>query len=256
MGSMHQFARHLSFPDQQPGLAAKAGQWSAQLPSRNGILAALPDEDYRRLLPALDPCPLPRGWTVHASGHPQTHLYFITQGVVSRVCVTRDGKSAEFANTGSEGVVGVSLCLGGGSTASQADVIVPGFAYRLEADMLMRELGRHGHLLSLLLRHVQSVMVEIGQIAACNRHHQLHERLCRWLLSLLDRTSASTLALTHEQIASLLGVRREGVTHELGLLQEQGWIDCHRGQIHVLHRRGLEAQACRCYSIVRRLHCS
>ncbi len=197
---------------------------------------------------------MPRGWTVYGTGQPQAHLYFITRGVVPRVCITQDGKSAEFATTGSEGAIGVSLCLGGGSTSSQAVVVAEGFAFRLCADLLMRELGTHGSLLELLLRHVQSVMVETGQIAACSRHHPLQKRLCRWLLSLLDRVNGDALSLTHEVIAHLLGVRRECVSQELGKLQQEGLVRCHRGHLDVLDRQGLEARACECYAIVRRAH--
>jgi CRP-like cAMP-binding protein len=227
---------------------------AANAPLANRILAALPPEDFGRLVPELEPFPLARGWAVYDAGRPQTHLYFVTQGVVSRACMTEDGKAAEFASTGNEGVVGVSLCLGGGSMSSQAQVVVAGFAYRLRADLLMRELGLHGPLLELLLRHVQSVMAETGQIGACNRHHAFQQRLCRWLLSLLDRVTGHSLPITHEMIASLLGVRREGVTQEVGKLQHEGVLECHRGQLTVLDRPGLEARACECYAIVRRAH--
>lgn len=227
---------------------------AALTPLRNRILAALPVEDYRRLLPALEPFPLPRGWIVHDAGRTQTHLYFITHGVVSRSCVTKDGESAEFSTTGNEGVVGVTLCLGGGSMSSQAAVVVEGFAYRLRANLLLRELGKHGPLLELLLRHIHSVMAETVQIGACNRHHHLQNRLCRWLLSLLDRVSDSRLRVTHDEIANLLGARREGVTQEAGNLQQEGLIHCHRGQVEVLDRHGLEARACECYAIIRRAH--
>jgi len=227
---------------------------AAQAPLRNRILAALPREDYRRLLPALEPFPLPHGWTVHAVDSPQSHLYFITEGVVSRSCITEDGKTAEFATSGNEGVIGVSLCLGGGGMSSQAVVMVEGFAFRMRADSLMLELGRHGALLALLLRHTQSVMTEIGQIGACNRHHPLRKRICRWLLSLLDRSPDSRLTVTQDMIASLLGVRREGVTQEARKLQQEGLIEYHRGHLSVLDRRGLEAVACECYTIIRRAH--
>jgi CRP-like cAMP-binding protein len=227
---------------------------AAQAPLRNRILAALPPEHYRRLLPALEPVPLPNGWTVHGAGCPQSHLYFITEGVVSRSCVTEDGKTAEFGTTGNEGVIGVSLCLGGGSMSSQAVVIVEGFAFRMRAAPLMVELGRHGALLALLLRHTQSVITEIGQIGACNRHHPLQKRICRWLLALLDRSTDSRLTVTQDMIASLLGVCREGVTQEAGRLQQEGLIEYHRGHLTVLDRRGLEANACECYSIIRRAH--
>jgi len=223
-------------------------------PLGNRILAALPDVDYRRLLPVLEAYPLPAGSTVHGVGRPQTHLYFITQGVVSRSCVTEDGKCAEFSTTGCEGVIGVSLCLGGGSMSSQAVAMVDSFAFRLPADLLMRELGRHGPLLELLLRHVQSVMAEAGQIGACSRHHPLQQRLCRWLLCLLDRIQDSELAVTHDAIAHLLGVRREGVTQEAGRLQQDGLIRCHRGHVEVLDRSGLEALVCECYAAIRLAH--
>ena len=223
-------------------------------PLHNRILAALPVGDYRRLLPKLEPVALPKGWTVHDAGRAQTHLYFITEGMVSRSCFTLDGKSAEFSTVGNEGVVGVALCLGGDSISSQSVAVVEGFAFRLRADLLFRELGQHGPLLALLLRHVQSVIAETGQVGACNRLHPLRSRLCRWLLSVLDRVPGSTLPVTHEVIANLLGVRREGVTQELGMLRQQGLIHYYRGHIQVLDRRGLEALACECHAIVKKAH--
>jgi CRP-like cAMP-binding protein len=237
-----------------PAAATGDARRASDASCRNRILAALPEADYQRLLPALEPFPLPQGWAVHGAGRRQTHLYFITRGVVSRSCLTEEGKGAEFSTTGSEGVVGVTLCLGGGSTSSQAEVVVEGFAYRLAADLLVRELGAHGPLLELLLRYTQSLMAEAGQIGACSRHHSLQHRLCRWLLSLHDRSDDDRLPVTHDTIAQLLGVRREGVTQEAGKLNAQGLIDCHRGHIDVLDREGLEALACECYAVIRQAH--
>lgn len=257
MDNAHRSARISTRSDGPPrasALSARDFDSAERPPLRNRILAALPPDELRRLLPLLEACPLPRGWTVHDAGRPQAHLYFITRGLVSRSCVTREGEGAEFSTTGSEGAVGVSLCLGGDSTLTQAVVMVEGFAFRLDADRLTRELGRHGHLFGLLMQYIQSVMVETGQIGACNRHHLLQQRLCRWLLALVDRVPDASIPLTYDQIAHLLGVRREGVTQELGKLQQEGLIHCHRGQLHVLDRAGLERLACECYAIVRRAH--
>jgi len=221
-------------------------------PSQNRLLAALPQQDYQRMLPALEPFRLPAGWTVHAAGRPQRHLYFVTEGVVSFSCVMEDGRTAEFSTIGREGVVGVSLCLGGGSMSSQAVVIVEGFAFRLGADLLTKELGEHGPLLALLLRYTQLMMAETGQICACNRHHPLRKQLCRQILAIADHLPVDALKMTHELLASQLGVRREGVSQEAGRLQEEGLIQYRRGHLRVLDRPGLEAQACECYANVSR----
>ncbi|HRQ66826.1 MAG TPA: Crp/Fnr family transcriptional regulator [Xanthomonadaceae bacterium] len=241
-------------PERPAAAATGDARLASDAPRRNRILAALPEADYQRLLPALEPFPLPQGWAVHGAGRRQTHLYFITRGVVSRSCLTEEGKGVEFSTTGSEGVVGVTLCLGGGSTSSQAEVIVEGFSFRLAADLLLRELGAHGPLMELLLRYTQSLMDEAGQIGACSRHHSLQHRLCRWLLSLHDRSDDERLPVTHDTIAQMLGVRREGVTQAVGKLHAQGLIDCQRGHIDMLDREGLEAQACECYAVIRQAH--
>jgi CRP-like cAMP-binding protein len=221
-------------------------------PRRNHLLAALPNVYYQHLLPALEPFPLCKGSIVRAAGAEQQHLYFITAGVISRWCMTEDGKTTEFATTGNEGVVGVSLCLGGGSASSEALVLCEGFAYRLRSDRLMAELGQHGLLLDLLLRYTRSMMAHTGWIAICNRHHPVQQQLCRWLLNVLDRAGASELAVTHEVIAGMLGVRRESVSLGVKQLHDAGVIRCERGHITVLDRHGLEARACRCYFGIRR----
>jgi CRP-like cAMP-binding protein len=221
-------------------------------PRENHLLAALPPEDYEPLLPDLEPVSLPLGWTVHHAGDRERYLYFLTAGIVSRFYVTQNGASADFAVTGSEGVIGIASFLGGGSTPSQAVVLSAGYAYRLGADRLHDEFEHGGALPSLLLRYTQALIAQTGQIAVCNRHHSLEQRLCRWILSCLDRSPSSVLTMTHELIAHMLGVRREGVTEATGKLQRAELIHCSRGHIEVLDRRQMEAQVCECYAVVKR----
>ena len=223
-------------------------------PRQNHLLAALPAGDYARLLPHLEPVPLPPGWTVHGSGDREKHLYFLTAGIVSRFYVTESGASKEFAVAGSEGVIGVASFLGGESTPSRAVVLSAGHAYRLGADLLKSEFGHDGPLPRILLRYLQALITQIGQIAACNRHHVLEQRLCRWILSCLDRVPSNELAMTQELIANMLGVRREGVTEAAGRLQQAGLIHFHRGHIFVPDRLLLEARACECYTVIRQAH--
>src|SRR5450830_637783 len=221
-------------------------------PRQNHLLAALPLEDYERQLPDLEPVSLPLGWAIHGAGDREKYLYFLTAGIVSRFYVTENGASAEFAVTGSEGVIGVASFLGGESTPSQAVVLSAGFAYRLRADLLKNEFEHNGPLPKLLLRYTQALTAQIGQIAVCNRHHSLEQQLCRWILSNLDRLPSNELTMTQELIANMLGVRREGVTEAAGKLQKAGLIHCRRGHIAVLDRPQLEAQVCECYAVVKR----
>jgi CRP-like cAMP-binding protein len=237
--------------------ASKGGKraLSAQhAPRQNHLLAALPLEDYERLLPDLQPVPLPLGWTVHLSGDAERYLYFITAGIVSRFHVTEKGESAGFALTGSEGVIGVASFLSGECTRSQAMVLSAGYAYRLGAELVKHEFKRASPLRHLLLRYTQSLIAQTGQIAVCNRHHSLEQQLCRWILSSLDRLSSNVLTMTHELIADMLGVRRGGVTDAAGKLQEAGLIQYSRGRIAVLDRSQLEARACECYGVLKREH--
>ena len=220
-------------------------------PAHNQLLAALPTGDYWRLLPDLEFVPLPPGWAVHGAGDPEKYAYFITAGIVSRVFVTGSGTSKEFAVTGNEGVIGVASFLGGERTPSRALVLSAGYAYRLPADTLMHEFEHDGPLPRLLLRYTEALIAQIGQIAACNRHHTLEQRLCRWILSCLDRLPSNELTITQEVIANLLGVRRESVTEAVGKLQKSGLIHCSRGHIAVLDRNRLEAHACECYAVVK-----
>jgi CRP-like cAMP-binding protein len=242
-------------PSSDTHFAIEDGALSATAPhspSQNQLLAALPSEDYERLLPKLEPVALPLGWAVHSAGDQEKYLYFLTAGIVSRFYVTQDGASAEFAVTGSEGVIGVASFLGGESTPSQAVVLSAGYAYRLRAELLKNEFKHDGPLPHLLLRYTQALIAQTGQIAVCNRHHSLEQRLCRWILSCLDRLPSNELTMTQELIADMLGVRREGVTQAAGKLQEAGLIHYSRGHIAVLDRPRLEAQACECYAAVKR----
>jgi len=221
-------------------------------PRRSRLLAALPQQEYQRLVPDLEPCPLPLGWTIHDAGDSERYLYFITTGIVSRFYVTASGASAEFAVTGNEGVIGIAAFLGGGSTISRAVVLSPGYSYRLRAVRLQQVFERDGPLPRLLLRYTQALIAQIGVISACKRHHTLEQRLSRWILSCLDRLPTNEMALTQELIADMLGVRREGVTEAVGKLQKAGLIHCSRGHIVVVDRPALEAHACGCYAVIKR----
>jgi CRP-like cAMP-binding protein len=195
---------------------------------------------------------LPLGWTVHHAGDPERHLYFLTAGIVSRLYVTGTGESAEFAVTGSEGVIGVASFLGGESTPSQAMVVSPGYSYRLAADVLKSEFEHDGPLAHGLLRYAQALIVQTGQVAVCNRLHSLEQQLCRWILSCLDRLPSNELTATQERIGDVLGVRRESVTEAAGKLQKAGLLHCSRGQVVIPDRRQLETHVCECYAVVKR----
>ena len=221
-------------------------------PRQNLLLAALPEENYERLLPDLEPVALPAGWTVYGAGERERHLYFLAAGIVSQFYLTQSGASAEFALTGSEGVIGVASFLGGESTPSQAVVLNTGYAYRLEAELLKSEFAQVGPLQQLLLRYTQALIAQAGQIAVCNRHHYLEQRVCRWMVSCLDRSPSNVLTMTHELIADRLGVRREGITEVAGKLQQAQLIRYRHGRIAVLDRPRLEARTCECYAVVKR----
>ena len=221
-------------------------------PCQNHILAALPAPQYHRLLPHLEPVALPLGHVLHPAGERESYLHFITEGIVSRVHVTRNGDSAEFALTGNEGVIGVASILGGDSTPSRAEVVVEGHAYRLHSRLAKRELEHEGPLAHLLLRYTLALLAQAGQIAACNQHHSLEQRLCRWILSSVDRMPSGALAMKQALIAAMLGVRREGVSETATRLQRDGLIRYSRGHIAVLDRSRMEGRACECYGAIRR----
>ena len=221
-------------------------------PTRNRLLAALPEADYQRLLPHLESVALPLGWAVYESGGRMGHVYFPTDGIVSLLYVMESGESAEIALTGTEGLVGISLFMGGESTTSRAVVQSEGHAYRLPARFLRAEFERGGQLQHLLLRFTQALITQMSQTAVCNRHHAVEQQLCRWLLLSLDRLPANELHMTQELIANMLGVRREGVTEAAGKLQDAGLIHYRRGHITVLDRPGVEKRVCECYAVVKR----
>jgi CRP-like cAMP-binding protein len=205
-------------------------------PKQNHLLAALPQEDYARLLPDLELLPMPLGWAVYESGARMRYVYFPTTSIVSLLYVMESGASAEIALTGNDGLVGISLFMGGGSTPSRAVVQSEGSGYRLAANVLKREFQLGGSLQHMALRYTQALITQMAQTAVCNRHHTLHQQLCRWLLLSLDRLTGNKLRMTQELIANMLGVRRESVNEAAGALQERGAIIYRRGHITVLDR--------------------
>lgn len=221
-------------------------------PADNHILGALPEDERERLFPHLKLVPMPLGMVLYESGDALRHIYFPTDSIVSLLYVLEDGSSAEIAVVGNEGVIGVSLFMGGETTPSRAIVQSAGFAYRLTGKRLKNEFNLHGQLLNVLLRYTQSLITQMAQTAVCNRHHTVDQQLCRWLLLSLDRLPSNQLNMTQELIANMLGVRREGVTEAAGKLQKEGVIRYSRGQITVLNRRKLEHLSCECYAVVKK----
>jgi CRP-like cAMP-binding protein len=221
-------------------------------PKDNQLLAALPQGTYEGLLPFLEPVAMPLGFSVYEPGAPQVHVWFPTSAIVSLLYVLEDGASAEIAVTGSEGLVGIALFMGGETTPSRAVVQSAGHGYRLRASVLKREFERGGALQHLLLRFTQALITQMTQTAVCNRHHSVDQQLCRWLLLSLDRLPANQLRMTQELIANMLGVRREGVTEAAGKLQADGLIEYTRGKITVLDRKRLERRVCECYAVVKK----
>jgi CRP-like cAMP-binding protein len=218
----------------------------------NHLLAALPEATYQGLLPFLERLSLPLGMVVYESGGAQGYVYFPTSSIVSLLYVLADGASAEIAVTGSEGLVGVALFMGGETTPSRAVVQSAGEGYRLRAAVLKKEFEAGGELQHLLLRYTQALITQMTQTAVCNRHHSVDQQLCRWLLMSLDRLPGNELVMTQELIANMLGVRREGVTEAAGRLQSAGLIHYRRGHIEVRDRRQLEARVCECYAVVKK----
>lgn len=231
---------------------AQVTQAASSPPELNRILRALPPTERHRLYPHLQLVDMPLGSVVYEPGAKLRHIYFPTDCIISLLYVLKDGASAEIAVVGREGAVGVSLFMGGETTPSRAVVHGAGHAYRLTRARLKEEFDRHGELLHLLLRYTQSLITQMAQTAVCNRHHSVDQQLCRWLLLSLDRQDSNELKMTQELIASMLGVRREGVTEAAGRLQKLGAIRYARGKITVLDRRQLEALSCECYAVVRR----
>ncbi|NDP42243.1 MAG: Crp/Fnr family transcriptional regulator [Aromatoleum sp.] len=222
-----------------------------QQPKQNHLLAALPAAGYERIASHLELVSMPLGAVLYESGQQLRYVYFPTTCIVSLLYVMEDGASAEISIVGNEGVLGIALFMGGETTPSRALVHSAGEAYRLRADLLKEEFNRFGPLRHLLLRYTQALITQMAQTGVCNRHHSVDQQLCRWLLLSLDRLASSELTMTQELIASMLGVRREGVTEAAGKLQDAGLIRYRRGRITVLDRPGLEARSCECYQVVK-----
>ena len=221
-------------------------------PRQNQLLAALPDAEWARWQPQVEPVELPLGQVLYESGMKLNYVYFPTTAIVSLLYVLEDGASAEIAVVGFEGLVGISLFMGGETTTSRAVVQSAGHGYRLKASLMMQEFNRAGPVLHLLLRYTQALISQMTQTAVCNRHHSVDQQLCRWLLLSLDRLPANQLRMTQELIANMLGVRREGVTEAAGKLQADGLIEYTRGKITVLDRKRLERRVCECYAVVKK----
>ncbi len=225
---------------------------SRDSPLQNLLLAALPEDEYKLLLPLLQPYPLEQGRTFHEAGDLERHMYFITSGIVGMSYVLKNGDSATFALAGREGAVGIALLLGVDGAPSRCTVIASGSALRLNADRAKAEFERNDALRHVLLRYTQALMAQISQTAVCNQHHTLEQRLCRLVLCCLDRLPSNRLALTQQAAADMLGVRRESVTEAAGKLEQAGLIRTGRGRIELVDRAGTQAHACECYAAVKR----
>jgi len=221
-------------------------------PLQNHLLAALPSADFELFAQHLELVPMALGQMLYEPGTQLRNAFFPTTSIVSLHYVTETGASAETAGVGNEGVVGISLFMGGDTTPSSAVVQTAGQAYRLDRHILQSEFNRAGALQRLLLRYTQALMTQMAQTAVCNRHHSVEQQLCRWLLLTMDRVPARELVMTQELVASMLGVRRESVTEAAGNLQAAGYIRYRRGHIAVLEREGLEGRVCECYGVVKK----
>jgi CRP-like cAMP-binding protein len=220
-------------------------------PRQNNLLASLPSDVQQRIFPHLEPVSMKLGDVLYESGVTLDNVYFPINAIVSLLYVMESGDSAEISVVGYEGLVGISLFMGGHSTPSRAIVKSAGSFFKLKSSLLMVEFNRHEELMLLFLRYTQSLITQMTQTAVCNRHHSIDQQLCRWLLLSIDRLPSNSLVMTQELIANMLGVRREGVTEAAGKLQKQGVIEYHRGHITVLDRPKLEHLSCECYAVVK-----
>ena len=235
-----------------PTLIQRLALPSAHSPQQNHLLDVLPAAEFARLAGHLELTPLALGDVLYEPGEQLRHAYFPTTAIVSLQYAMASGASSEIAGVGNEGVVGISLFMGGDTTSSAAVVQTAGHGYRIERHLLKQEFDRAGAVCRLLLLYTQALMAQMGQTAACNRHHTIEQQLARWLLTTLDRIPSGELIITQELIAGMLGVRREGITGAAVKLQQVGSIHYRRGHITVLDRSGLEASACECYAVVRK----
>lgn len=220
-------------------------------PRNNHILAALPSVDYERLLPALEYVDMPVGWKISESGDHVNYLHFPTSGIVSMIYDLEDGSSSEVASVGNEGMVGISIFMGGESMPSTTEVRAAGTAYRLSRQIMKREFSIGGKLQHLALLYTQALIAQTSQTAVCNQHHSLEQRLCRWLLMSADRLHNKRVISTQEMAANLLGVRRESITDIAGGLQRDGVIERGRGWLDIVDRPAMEKRACECYAMVK-----
>jgi CRP-like cAMP-binding protein len=230
---------------------SKTDKASPPDPTQNQILAALPAKDLERLLPDLKLVDMPLGWTMSESGDHVNFLHFPVSGIVSLIYVLEDGSSSEIALVGNEGMVGISIFMGGESMPSSTEVQSAGRAYRLSRQIMKWEFALGGQLQHLALLYTQALICQTSQTAVCNQHHTLDQQLCRWLLMSVDRLHEDKLEITQEMIANLLGVRRESITQAAGRLQKEGLISYMRGRIKIENRAKLEARACECYEAVK-----
>lgn len=220
-------------------------------PRQNHLLDALLQTEYDRIASDLEYVEMPLGEVIYESGELLQHVYFPIDSIISMLYVMEDGASAEIAVVGNEGILGISIFMGGETTPSRAVVQSAGYGYKLKAQLLKNEFNRAGPVMRLLLRYTQALITQMSQTAVCNRHHTIEQQLCRWLLLSLDRLTSDELSMTQELIANMLGVRREGVTEAAGKLQRAGLIDYRRGRIKVLNRPAIEARVCECYQVVK-----
>ncbi|WP_020485208.1 MULTISPECIES: Crp/Fnr family transcriptional regulator [unclassified Methylomonas] len=221
-------------------------------PQHNHLLAALSPDVQSRLFPYLELVPLPLRALLYESRRPMRHVYFPTDSIVSLQYMMENGASTAISVVGNEGLLGITLFLGGESTPSRSMVQSAGFAYRLPRLQVKQEFNRHGQLLMLMLRYTQALITQISQTAVCNRQHSIDQQLCRWLLLSMDRLSHNHLTMTQDFISNMLGVRRESVTQAALNLQQRGVISYSRGLIKVLDRPKLETLSCECYSVVKK----
>lgn len=220
-------------------------------PQHNHLLAALTPEVQDRLFPHLELVPLPLRAVLYESRRPMRHVYFPTDSIISLQYLLENGTSTALSVVGNEGLLGITLFMGGEGASSRSLVQSAGHAYRLPRKRVKEEFNRHGQLLLLMLRYTQALITQVSQTAVCNRHHSIEQQLCRWLLLSMDRLSHNKLTMTHEFIANMLGVRRESISHAAFRLQELGVILYKRGLIEVVDRPKLEAISCECYSVVK-----
>lgn len=220
-------------------------------PRMNRLLAALPDDEMTRLELALEPQSLSLGQVIYESGEQLDHLYFPTTAIISHLYIMENGSTAEIGLAGNDGLVGIALFMGGSTTPSRAVVQSAGNAYKLNSRVLKDEFSRGGVFQKVLLRYTQYLMTQISQTAVCNRLHSVVQQLCRWLLINYDLLQSNKLVMTHDLIANMLGVRREGVSIAAGQLQQMGLIEYVRGTITILDRNGLETAGCECYRVVK-----